>query len=438
MKVKQILSFVLLCALFSVTACAQLTMKPKVLSNVPVTATLEKSSPEAVGIDGNKLTKRIDDIANEAIREKATPGAVVLVVKDNQIIFEKAYGYHTYTNNIPTKVDDVFDLASISKIAATTLAVMKLNDEGKINLNETIGHYLKDARHTNKEAIPLRDVMLHQGGFIPFISFYTKLTSKDHQADSSDAYNVKVADGYFLKTNYFNDVMWPEMLASAVKPKGDYQYSDISMYVMQKVVEARTKTSLDQYVKTQFYDKLGMNNTGFNPRKRFPPNRIIPTERDDASFRDTLLVGFVHDEGAAMANGVAGHAGLFSTAGDLAIYGQMLLNRGSYNGTQYIKPETVDLFTSKQGNNSRRGLGFDRVDEDRTKEYPSRLASLSTYGHTGFTGTSIWIDPESQLVYIFLSNRVHPKRTNKLSQLDIRSRILDAIYTSIEEGKKAK
>lgn len=438
MKTKKTILFVLFCGFFSLTACAQMAMKSNLGGGAAESTTLKISQPEAVGIDGKKLTERIDAIAEEAIREKATPGAVVLVVKDNQIIFEKAYGYHTYTNQIPTKVEDVFDLASVSKIAATTLAVMELTEEGKINLNETMGHYLKEARKTNKADIPLRDVMLHQAGFIPFIPFYRNLKPNDHQADSSSAYDVKVADGYYLKKNYFNDVMWPEMLESAVKPRGNYVYSDISMYVMQKVIEAQTKTPLDQYVQKHFYDKLGMISTGYNPWKRFLADRIIPTERDDASFRDTLLVGFVHDQGAAMANGVAGHAGLFSTAGDLAIYGQMLLNRGTYGGVRLFKPETVDLFTSKQGTNSRRGYGFDRADEDRKKEYPSSLASLATYGHTGYTGTCIWMDPESQLVYIFLSNRVHPKVSNKLSDLNIRSRILDAVYEGIEEGKIVK
>ena len=391
--------------------------------------------PETFGINGKVLTAKIDAIAEEAIKAQATPGAVVLVVKDNHVIFEKAYGYHTYENKIPTKVDDIFDLASISKIAATTLAVMRLTEEGKINLNETMGYYLKDAKASNKADIRLRDVMLHQAGFIPFIPFYRALTPADRSSDSTAAFPTKVADGYYLRKDYFDEVMWPEMLHSRLNPTGNYVYSDISMYVMQKVIEQQTKTPLDQYVKEQFYDKLGMNATAYNPWKSFPSDRIIPTERDDKNFRDTLLRGFVHDQGAAMANGVAGHAGLFSTAQDLAIYGQLLLNRGSYGGVRVFKPETVDLFTSNQAENSRRGLGFDRFDPDRSKEYPSRLATEATFGHTGYTGTCIWIDPENQLVYIFLSNRVHPKVSTKLSDLNIRSRIMDAIYEGINDGK---
>jgi CubicO group peptidase (beta-lactamase class C family) len=394
---------------------------------------LSYSKPEAVGVDGQKLAERIDAIAREAILEQATPGAVVMIVKDNQVIFEKAYGFHTYENKIATKVDDIFDLASISKIAATTLAVMKLKEEGKINLNETIGYYLKDAKNTNKANIRLKEVMLHEGGLIPFIPFYRDLTSKDHRSDSTAAFPTKVAEGFYLRKDYFEEVMWPKMLNSPVRSR-EYVYSDLSMYIMQKVVEEQSNTSLDQYVKEQFYDKLGMNSTGFNAWKNFPVHRVIPTERDGKSFRDTLLVGYVHDQGAAMASGVAGHAGLFSTAQDLAIYGQLLLNRGSYGGTTLFKPETVDLFTSQQSANSRRGLGFDRYDPDKTKEYPSRLATPSTYGHTGYTGTCLWIDPNNQLIYIFLSNRVHPKVSSKLSSLSIRSRIMDVIYESIDEG----
>lgn len=395
---------------------------------------LSYATPEAVGIESTVLTAKIDAIVEEAIQKQAAPGAVVLVAKDKHIIFEKAYGYHTYENKVATKVDDIFDLASISKIAATTLAVMRLTEEGKINLNRTMGEYLPDAKNSNKADVPLRDVMLHQAGFIPFIPFYRDLKPSDHSSDSSAAFPTKVADGYYLRKNYFEEVMWPQMLNSPLNPAGKYVYSDISMYVMQKVVEKQSNTPLDRYVKEQFYDKIGMNNTSFNPWKRFPRNRMVPTERDNANFRDTLLVGFVHDQGAAMAGGVAGHAGLFSTAHDLAIYGQLLLNRGSYGGVDLFKPETVDLFTSNQALNSRRGLGFDRFDPDRSKEYPSRLATEATFGHTGYTGTAIWIDPEHQLTFIFLSNRVHPKVSTKLIDLNIRSRILDAVYEGIASG----
>ncbi|GAA4784092.1 hypothetical protein GCM10023231_09700 [Olivibacter ginsenosidimutans] len=389
--------------------------------------------PEAVGIKSANLIEPIGQIVREAIAAKATPGAVVMVVKNGEIIFEQGYGFHTYTNDVPTRTADIFDMASVSKITATTLAVMRLEEQKKIDLNETIGHYLLQARHTNKEHIKLRDVMLHQAGFIPYIPFYRHLNPDDLSRDSSAAYNVKLADGRYLRSNYYQDVMWPEMLQSKLQSPGKYVYSDISMYVMKEVVEQQSSEPIQHYVQEQFYQPLGMYHTGYNPRLRFLKDQIVPTE-NDTSFRDTLLQGYVHDQGAAMANGVAGHAGIFSTANDLAIYAQMLLNKGTYGGEIYFSQATVDEYTSKQSTVSRRGFGFDRKDPDPKKEYPSKLASPATFGHTGYTGTCIWIDPEHQLTYIFLSNRVHPFVTDKLSDMNIRSRIQDAIYKAIAEG----
>jgi len=391
------------------------------------------SVPEDVGIKSSNLADPIGEIVREAIAAKATPGAVVMVIKNGEVIFEQGYGFHTYENEAPTLISDIFDMASVSKITATTLAVMRLDEQKKIDLNQTIGHYLLQARHTNKEHIKLRDVMLHQAGFVPFIPFYRHLKLEDLSNDSSAAYNVKLADGRYLRSNYYQDVMWPEMLASKLQTPGKYVYSDLSMYVMKEVVEQQSSEPIQQYVQEQFYRPMGMYKTGYNPRLRFPKEQIVPTE-NDTSFRDTLLQGYVHDQGAAMANGVAGHAGIFSTANDLAIYAQMLLNKGTYGGEIYFMPTTVDEYTSKQSTVSRRGFGFDRKDPDSAKEYPSKLASPVTFGHTGYTGTCIWIDPEHQLTYIFLSNRVHPVVTNKLSDLNIRSRIQDVIYKAIAEG----
>jgi len=394
---------------------------------------LRYTIPEAVGIDGKALTTKIDAIAQEMIDGKAAPGAVVLIVKDNNVIFEKAYGNHYYNVKETVKTNDIFDMASISKIAATTLAVMRLDEQGAIDLEKSMGDYLVEARNTNKKDIKLRDVMLHQAGFVPYIPFYRDLTDDDYRTEFSSAYPVKVSENYYLKKDYFEDVMWPMMLNSEVKPPGNYEYSDISMYVMQHVVEAQSQIPLDKYVSEQFYDKLGMYSTGYNPRERFPASRFVPTELDK-TFRKSQLIGYVHDQGAAMAGGVAGHAGLFSTANDLAIYGQLLLNKGSYGGEQYFKPETVDKYTSTYSNNSRRGLGFDKKSPDTTLRYPSNYASPATFGHTGYTGTAIWMDPDQKLIYIFLSNRVQPDVSPYLSKLEIRSRILDAIYEAIPKN----
>lgn len=391
---------------------------------------LAYTDAQALGIDAAYLEGAIDAIAEEAIRERATPGAVVLVAKGGKVIFEKAYGHHTYTGDRLTQVSDLFDMASITKITATTPTIMRLVERGVINLDSTMGHYLLQAQNTNKNRTKLRDVMLHEAGFIPYIPFYRDLKPGDLSPDSSAAYSVKVADGCFIRTGYYQDVMWPTMLYSKLNSPGTYVYSDISMYVMKDPTEHQTGIPIQEYIQQEFYRPLGMKTAGYLPRQRFSKGRIVPTE-DDKGFRKILLQGYVHDQGAAMAGGIAGHAGLFATANDLAIYGQLLLNRGEYGGDRYFKGETVDLFTSRQSAVSRRGLGFDRWDPDTTKHYPSRLASDATFGHTGYTGTCIWIDPKEQLIYVFLSNRVHPAVSTKLSTLNIRGRIQDAVYEAI-------
>nr|MBC7613029.1 serine hydrolase [Pseudopedobacter sp.] len=392
------------------------------------------SVPEDVGINASDL-KGIDAVAEEAIREKAAPGVVVFVAKNGKVIFNKAYGYHTYDKSTPERIDDIFDLASVTKVSATTMEVMRLYEQKKLDLDTTISTYLAKTRGTNKENIKVKEVMLHQAGFIPYIPFYNSIKPEDFSRDSTNDYNVKVADSFYMKKSYFYDVMWKQMLESQLKTRGQYVYSDLSMYFMKEIVETLTQIPLANYVKSNFYDPLGMYTTGFNPRYRFEKARLIPTE-DDLVFRKTLLWGYVHDQGAAMIGGVSGHAGLFSNASDLAILYQMLLNKGTYGGDRYFKASTVDLFTAKQSDVSRRGLGFDRYDEKSSYGYPSKYASPETYGHTGYTGTCVWVDPKSDLVYVFLSNRVNPEVSNKLSDLNIRPRIQDIIYQAIEKSKK--
>ncbi|MCX2493960.1 serine hydrolase [Pedobacter sp. PF22-3] len=404
-------------------------------SGFTTTATrLKYTVPEDAGLNSNNL-KEIDAIAAEAIAQKATPGLVVLVAKDGKVIFNKAYGTHTYDTNVPDKVTDIFDLASVTKITATTPAVMRLFEEGKLKLDTNIGAYIPKARTTPMNNIQVREVMLHQAGFIPYIPFHDYVKTGDYSRDSSAAYPTKVADNYYIKKGFFKDFMWPKMLNSPIKTRGKYVYSDISMYVMKDIVEHISEEPLNQYTYENFYKPLGMQTAGFLPRNRFKPEQIIPTEMD-TYFRKTLLVGYVHDQGAALAGGVSGHAGLFASANDLAIIYQMLLNHGTYGGVEYFKNSTVDMFTSKQSNVSRRGLGFDRWDPDSTKHYPSNLASPQTYGHTGYTGTCVWVDPSRGLVYVFLSNRVNPTVTDKLSNLKIRGRIQDVVNKAIDESKK--
>ena len=393
---------------------------------------LQYTVPEDAGINANDLSG-IDDIATEALREQATPGCVVLVARDGKVIFNKAFGYHTYDKTMPDKLTDIFDLASMTKISATTMETMQLYDQAKLNLDATVGDYLADARKTNKNDIHIREILEHQAGLIPDIPTLEPIKPADHSTDSSAAYPTKVNENYYLRKDYFKEVMWPEMLNSPLRTRGKYVYSDLSMCFMQQIIETLTATPENVYVQQQLYNPLGLQTTGFLPLYRFPADRIIPTE-DDQVYRHALLDGYVHDPTAALMGGVAGHAGLFSDANDLAILYQMMLDRGTYGGVQYIKPETVDLFTAKQSDVSRRGLGFDRWDPDLDHNYPSKLASSQTFGHTGFTGTCVWVDPKYGLVYIFLSNRVNPSVGSKLSSLNIRPRIQDVVYQAIQKG----
>ncbi|WP_442794294.1 serine hydrolase domain-containing protein [Pelobium manganitolerans] len=393
------------------------------------------SVPEELGINIEDLAP-IDAIAAEAISQKATPGLVVLVAKDGKVIFNRAYGKHTYDSDAPLdQVNDIFDLASVTKTSATTIAAMRLYEQGQLNLDTAISTYLPQTRNSSKKSITVKELLLHQAGFIPYIPFYASLKPEDYSRDSSETYNLKVADNYYIKKSYYHDVMWPQMLQSPLKTRGRYVYSDLSMYFLKEILETVTKEPTEKYVSEQFYKPLGMYTTGFNPRFRFPKANIVPTELD-SYFRNTLVWGYVHDQGAAMAGGVAGHAGLFSNASDLAILYQMLLNKGTYGGTKYFEPATVALFTRKHSAVSRRGLGFDGYNAESSYGYPSKLASPQSYGHTGYTGTAVWVDPAENLVYIFLSNRVYPKVTNKLSTLNIRPRIQDVVYRAIAKGKK--
>jgi CubicO group peptidase (beta-lactamase class C family) len=419
----------------AVTQTLDKSYSQKYRANTGFTTTktrLQYTVPEEAGINSDNLAD-IDKIAAEAIANQATPGCVVLVAKDGKVIFNKAYGYHTYDKTTPDKITDIFDLASVTKISATTIETMRLTEEGRLNLDSTIGTYIPMARKTNKNNIKIRELMEHQAGLIPDIQTYEKLKPTDISTDSSAVYCTKVALHFYLRKNYFRDVMWADMLNSPLNTRGQYIYSDLSMCFMKEINESITATPLNDYVQENFYDPLGMQFTSFLAYKRFPINRIPPTE-DDQVFRHSLLDGYVHDPTAAMLGGVSGNAGLFGTANDLAILYQMLLNRGTYGGDEYFKPETVDLYTAKQSDVSRRGLGFDRWDPIADRHYPSKLASPKTFGHTGFTGIGVWVDPTYNLVYIFLSNRVNPKVSDKLSGLNIRPRIQDAVYQAIQKG----
>ena len=387
------------------------------------------------------LLSRVDSIARVAIEKGATPGCVVLVLKDGKIVYNKAFGHTRYDARQSVGVDMVYDMASITKICATTLAVMRLYDEGGIDINKTIGHYLPWTVGTNKESLTLKKLLLHEGGLVPFISFYKEVIDSDCNPRTGcvstvcdSFYCVRVADGVFLRRDW-QDTMMRRLLESPVSPEQKYVYSDNDFIFLGLIVEAVSGQPLDVFVRQHFYRPMALSTIGFTPRQYVSLNRIVPTEQESC-FRQQLLQGDVHDPGAAMLGGVAGHAGLFSSAYDIAALMQMLLDGGVYNGKRYLQPETVGFFTRYQSGISRRGLGFDKPEKDNTgrkEPYPAKYVSGRAFGHTGFTGTCTWADPEHCLVYVFLSNRVTPDggSNNQLSKLNIRSSIHNVIYEAL-------
>ena len=401
--------------------------------------------PTALHIDERELRK-IDSIAKDGIAKKAYPGCVVMAVKDGRIFYQKAFGYLRYDKKAPVTLNTIYDLASVTKICATTLSCMRLYDEGKLDLNKTLGDYLPWLRGSDKARLKIKDVMLHQAGFVAWIPFYKRTLTDEVHPNMQSVYqnirdgdhHVRVAEDLYLRDDYI-DTMFGEIRDSKLGKPLHYIYSDNDFILMGKIVERLTGQSLDEYVKHTFYDKLGMLSTGFKPRERYELSRIAPTECEQY-FRLQCLQGDVHDPGAAMFGGVAGHAGLFSDAYDLGVLMQMLLNGGEWQGVSYIKPETIKLFTAYGSPISRRGIGFDKPEKDHataSDPYPCKSCSDATFGHTGYTGTCIWVDPQYHLTYIFLSNRVQPDGGTNilLSHLNIRSKIQETLYRAMGVGK---
>jgi len=399
-----------------------------------------KTTPESIGLSSAALNK-IDQIATEAIEKGAAPGCVVLVAKNGKIAYNKAFGYTNFDKKEPVTTDMVFDLASVTKISATTVSIMKLYEEGKVDLNKTLGDYLPWVKGSDKAPLKLVDILLHQAGLNPFIPFYREVidtaTGKPlpqyFSSQKDNEHQFRVAEDLYVR-NDWQDTLYKRILQSKLTATGKYVYSDNDFIFLGKIVEAVSGKPLNEYARETIYEPLQMTTTMYRPRESMPINQIVPTE-EEKHFRQQLIRGDVHDEGAAMFGGVAGHAGLFSNAYDLAKLYQLLLNGGELNGVRLFSKATIDKFTAYNSSISRRGLGFDKPEKDnetRKEPYPSKSVSPATFGHTGFTGTCVWVDPKEDLVYIFLSNRVTPTRNNnKLSQLNVRSNIQEAIYQAI-------
>jgi beta-glucosidase-like glycosyl hydrolase/CubicO group peptidase (beta-lactamase class C family) len=409
------------------------------------------SVPEAAGIPSSRL-EVLDSIAHNAVRAGATPGCVVLVAKDMKVIYEKAYGYHTYDSIVPAQKDHLYDLASITKIAGALPALMKLYGEGKIELDDPISRYATFFRNSAAGDLTFREVLAHQSGLMAWIPFW-KGTLRGNarypwkkrwrsnavnegsfkwatfKSDSSRRFPVRVTDDLWLHKKYRNKI-YRAIKKSPVGEKG-YLYSGLVFFVFPHIIEEITGMDYVAYLEQNFYDPLGAYDLTYHPLPRRHPSHIAPTERDTL-FRQLLVHGAVHDEGAAMMECKSSNAGLFSTANDLAKLMQMYLNGGGYGGRQYVAPATVVEFTRCQycENGNGRGLGFDR---QRNNGNTARSASDTSFGHSGFTGTYTWVDPESNLLYVFLSNRVYPSRDNTLLlKMDVRTNILQAIYEAMD------
>ncbi|WP_445664733.1 glycoside hydrolase family 3 N-terminal domain-containing protein [Fodinibius sp. AD559] len=373
---------------------------------LPQTA-VRYDEPEVSGLSRDSL-RNIDRIMNEAIFDSTFPGGVVTVVKDGNIAYQKGFGYETYEKLNPIKEDAVYDLASLTKVTATTVAVMKLVEEGKISLKDKIGKYIPEFSEGKKKNITIANFLLHNSGLPPFRVYVDSLKSEEEIIEA-------------IKTEPLT-----------YKTGSDYRYSDLGFILLAEIVEQVSGKPLDQYVREKFYYPLGMSSTFFNPKQvgNHLTTRIPPTEIDTV-YRDTTIRAEVHDERAYFLNGVAGHAGLFSSGKDLAIFCQMLLNDGWYAGRRYLEPSTIEKFTKRQAKHSNRGYGFDR--KSGKNSTAGSLTSEKTFGHLGFTGTSYWIDPERDLAIIILTNRTYPYRSYGENISTIRAKVADAVVSSIIE-----
>jgi CubicO group peptidase (beta-lactamase class C family) len=428
---------------------------------------LKFTIPLEVNMSEDTLRK-IDEIIINAINNQAIPGCQVLVARKGRVILNKTFGTQEYNGKQAVAATDLYDLASVTKVAATTQAIMRLVDEGCVDINQKLSTYLSYLEKSNKKDLIIKDILLHQSGLQSFIQFYLSTREpvfKNQSLISSsitDANPLKIGTGQYLNryTSYKGDIVsgtysgkfpykaaenmymvrsWPDTLyrgiaASRLSNKMEYVYSDLGFILFKQLVDSITQVPFDNYLDSVFYIKLGAERLCFNPLNRFTKDEIAPTE-DDQLFRKQLIHGYVHDPRAAMFGGIAGHAGLFGNTVDLAKLFQMMLNKGEYAGDRYISKETVELFTKETLgiNGSRRGLGFDKPEPDKTKPGPScASASPESYGHTGFTGTMIWVDPAYDLIYIFLSNRIYPDAANnKLIEMNVRTDVQQVVYNAI-------
>ena len=394
--------------------------------------------PEAVGLNSDTL-RLMDTLVAELIAYGAAPGCQILVAKNGKIVWNKAYGHYTYDSLAqPVNPENLFDLASITKVAASLISVMRLVDEGRMDISKPVSQYVPELLQTDKKDLTVEEMLVHQAGLTPWIPFYQKTliglgrpSPELYHPVAMTCYEIPVALNLYMADDYV-DTIWQEIFNSPLRPDKSYKYSDLGLFLTARALQNINGQPLDVYTSRTFYRPLGLATTMFNPWAAGLTERCVPTEEDNY-FRQQRLQGYVHDMGAAMLGGVSGHAGLFSSANDLAKIFQMLLNKGAYGGRQYLKPETVEHFTTRYNGSTRRGIGFDMKELDPAlSQNVSALAGPNTYGHTGFTGNGVWADPDQDLIFIFLSNRTYPAMTNnKLITEDYRPRLQSIVYRAL-------
>lgn len=366
------------------------------------------SSPESMGMSSDTLAK-IDVLMEQAILDKVFPGGVVAVLKNGVIVYQKAYGRHQYESDAtPYQIDDIFDLASLTKVVATTTSVMHLVNEGKLDLDDKVSRYLPEFETPPKNEITLRDLLLHESGLPAYRNYVDKISHRD---------------------SLLYAVLNEELLTS----RGEkYVYSDLGFILLAEIVERVSGISFQDYVHAHIFSPLGMSETMFNPKIRFDDvlKRIPPTEID-TSYRKKVIQAEVHDERAWLLGGIAGHAGLFSTSTDLATWASMMMNYGRYDDVIIADSALVSTFVRRQSKLANRGLGFDMKSENGFSS-AGTLMSLSTFGHTGFTGTSVWMDPERGLSVIMLTNRTWPFRGSSAAIGRVRASIADLTVKAIK------
>lgn len=372
--------------------------------------------------DSLSLNVKLDSLVQDAIDSLAFPGAQVLVLHQSKIIHHKAYGHHTYKKATKVDTSNVYDLASVTKVIAGGLSLMKMNDQRLFNPNMQFGETHPFLKYSPKAKITWREILAHQSGMEPYIVFWQKMKNKKGNYkkrtftySKNKHYPFSINDSIYLHKRY-PKMMRKAIKASPLRPQKDYLYSGLAFLLIPQMVSDRTDKGLDEYLNQQYFNPMGLNSIGFRPLSRHSIENIIPTEID-TFFRYQLVHGYVHDENASMLGGISANAGLFSNAYDLGQIGLMLMNKGRYHNFQFLKPSTVQEFTSVQfpDNKNRRGLTFDKppLEYNASQSYVAESASPSSFGHSGFTGTFIWIDPEYELIVVFLSNRVHPFRSSR-------------------------